>query len=662
MANPLLFFGRDEYQSDSGNLPHLHFLLAIDKSEMGPDAEQIIMGMIKASPFDIITADNIQEFIEEGLVQDMSAISETSENAALILPHFCNDRCQIRIDSGDGPENFKCRKPHNVRDTPDCSSHQFVEMPFTFKPEFDQLMARLGFCEIATNGKSTYNLPFFKPVRHMPPCMANDKHNISPVIPSWFLTTRSMVNAQYIGSRSTPCKYLLKYVAKFDQTQRIETSINTKSTNPKIGATFQHHTKSDSSRRNVEKNYSEKRNSKHPTGRLIAFIEMFQKSMLIPDVKTNLTFRPVSTQAFEIRSRHKIRLDERGTIIKKGDNAIGLTRTRQRKNHDDFMDQIEMDVIRQNGQLHQLQMITNSQKQIIFDDRLHSRSYDSISEFGVRPPELFPIFQTLIPFFRHTTYSKIPKGVDKGSLINSNLKICRWIDGFGRLIKLRTSTLDELELLLHQNLDDFLEMDDDDNQPEYEKRQFSIAMNKIVLKMIRTFKADDSTLTEASLKYKKDVLCDFFLSDEALSSLPPIPVISQINPINCHQWVIHLILSLGKYITEEDALDHPSFRQCLIMTKLISPETDEESCRNSLDNLLIKWINSECIYLSISVYKASSFIMRIHRILEDIIFDDSLPLLESPFTVSKLEESIMKEHADYWPSVKEKHWIWFIIT
>ncbi len=59
-----------------------------------------------------------EEFIEEGLVEDLAEISETLEYAALILSHFCNDRCQIRVGSGDGPENFKCRKPHNVRDTP----------------------------------------------------------------------------------------------------------------------------------------------------------------------------------------------------------------------------------------------------------------------------------------------------------------------------------------------------------------------------------------------------------------------------------------------------------------------------------------------------------------------------------------------------------------
>eukprot|EP00956_Cyclotella_meneghiniana_P041700 scaffold236013_cov33-Cyclotella_meneghiniana.AAC.1 len=88
----------------------------------------------------------------------------------------------MRVGSGDGPENFKCRKPHSVFDTPDPTRDCFVPIPFNFLPQFDQLMERMGFCTIL-NEKASYNLSFFKASRHMSPCMSNCKENISVNIP-----------------------------------------------------------------------------------------------------------------------------------------------------------------------------------------------------------------------------------------------------------------------------------------------------------------------------------------------------------------------------------------------------------------------------------------------------------------------------------------------
>jgi len=51
------------------------------------------------------------------------------------------------VGDGDGPENFKCRKLHNLYDTPDCSSHQHIDIPIEFKPEFNDLMRDLGMCQ-----------------------------------------------------------------------------------------------------------------------------------------------------------------------------------------------------------------------------------------------------------------------------------------------------------------------------------------------------------------------------------------------------------------------------------------------------------------------------------------------------------------------------------
>ena len=54
----------------------------------------------------------------------------------------------------------------------------------------------------------------------------------------------------------------------------------------------------------------------------------------------------------------------------------------------------------------------------------------------------------------------------------------------------------------------------------------------------------------------------------------PIPVTSHSRPSNPHHFLIHIILSLGNYDTEIDALTHASIHECLIAVGLIGNDDD----------------------------------------------------------------------------------------
>lgn len=165
-------FCRDEYQSKSGNLPHIHFVLIIDKSEMGPHADEILMDIIRTSPMSIVRPDELEAYLADGSLKSVDDLDHVAHLAAMLLAHRCNDRCKRRVGEGDGPENFKCRKLHNVRDTPDCGSHQFIDMPHPFKQEFNEMMEDIGMCTYDQFLKKyVYDDPFFNPTRHMPPCI-----------------------------------------------------------------------------------------------------------------------------------------------------------------------------------------------------------------------------------------------------------------------------------------------------------------------------------------------------------------------------------------------------------------------------------------------------------------------------------------------------------
>jgi hypothetical protein len=444
----IALFARDEYQSNSGNLPHNHFVLAIDRSEM-ENPEEFIQDLIRTSPFDIVRPSEVEHLIEEKLISGSHEMMEITNDGACLLPHICSDRCKMRVGVGDGPKDTQCRKPHNTRDSPDPTKNCFIKLPFKYRPEFNALMEKMGFCNITEDQQVEYNLPFFRPTRHMPACIPNDPFNMSPVISSWFIACRSMINAQFIGARDVISKYLLKYVVKFDLTERIETKVNSETGAPQIGKEFLFNTKITRSAVNEEKKFQKSKNAGNPRFLFLHDTNILHKQFLYADIITNLRTQQISTQTFEVRTHHKIDLMGNGAV------ARGRDRNGFERAADEHIDEIWIDKARRSiaPPLHTSQMLTQSQLDILFDDRVDSRKYDSISEFGIRPPELIAVFKTVLPYFRICDIDRkfIP---DLKDMLSTDLNICCWIDGFGRQVRIRKSTIPEIEQLITTNLEE----------------------------------------------------------------------------------------------------------------------------------------------------------------------------------------------------------------
>ena len=74
-----------------------------------------------------------------------------------------------------------------------------------------------------------------------------------------------------------------------------------------------------------------------------------------------------------------------------------------------------------------------------------------------------------------------------------------------------------------------------------------------------------------------------------------IPVLSNISPSNTPHFFTHIILSLGCYKTEMDALCHPNFRACLRAVDLIGISEDEPSLKRYAEELLSKYIEEQLV-------------------------------------------------------------------
>ena len=69
-----------------------------------------------------------------------------------------------------------------------------------------------------------------------------------------------------------------------------------------------------------------------------------------------------------------------------------------------------------------------------------------------------------------------------------------------------------------------------------------------------------------------------------------IPVHSYIQPSTQHQFILHLLLLLGRYETEMDLVRHASLRDAFRYAKLIGNNNDEESLLQYNDNIFVWFI------------------------------------------------------------------------
>ena len=120
-----------------------------------------------------------------------------------------------------------------------------------------------------------------------------------------------MVNVQAIGHANGIAKYILKYVSKFDDCNRVKGSANADTGALKVGSQFLHNTKISTSRINEEKTFKNQRDKHLPHGRDMPLLEMYQLMLGLSEVTTNLTFIQVPTLSFEVRVQHKITLHKK---------------------------------------------------------------------------------------------------------------------------------------------------------------------------------------------------------------------------------------------------------------------------------------------------------------------------------------------------------------
>jgi hypothetical protein len=129
---------------------------------------------------------------------------EVREHARRVLVHTHSSRCLRR--TGDGPNDFACRVPNGMIESPNPTMHCFKELNTVHAPGALEVMQDLGFCNLSEEGDVLTMDEKFVSTRHFPPCDA-ETGTVSPTSSRLFVATHSMCNLQ-LSTRYFSFRYL----------------------------------------------------------------------------------------------------------------------------------------------------------------------------------------------------------------------------------------------------------------------------------------------------------------------------------------------------------------------------------------------------------------------------------------------------------------------
>ena len=163
---------------------------------------------------------------------------------------------------------------------------------------------------------------------------------------------------------------------------------------------------------------------------------------------------------------------------------------------------------------------------------------------------------------------------DIHNLFNDNLFPCDCIDCLVQQITIRKLGKNEITYIIEKNIVS-LKRNDYLTKKEY----FIKSTNDVVNDIINSDKLSDDDVSK------------FIYDDD--NGILPVPVVSNKSPSNTLHILTHIIISLGYYETEIDALCHNTFQECFRNVGLIGYETDKCFLKKYSSQITTKYIEQQ---------------------------------------------------------------------
>jgi predicted GIY-YIG superfamily endonuclease len=601
-------FVRYEYQKDAGNLSHIHLILEISWKLLSDEEKEFVKDLIRSSIVDVVRTEELQSYFDEGIFTSIDEYKDMVHDASKFLPHHCSPRCLMR--TGPGPNDFRCRKLNNRLISNNNTKHTFKKLPNDYSSECINKLIKIGIASpICVNADGyeqpiQYNLPFFHPKRHVPPTNPSDDLNMSPVEGKTFSVCRSMQNAQLLTDCGGVNKYVCKYIGKIDEKNYVIVNVDGKG-QLTTKSVFLHNTKVTTSKINEDKARENSRDNSHVQGRAISHMEMLHVMLKYPEVITDLNFVKVPTLPLELRAG--IDCEKKASVS----NAADAEHAGWLSND-----------IRNSKETIPFWRKHTANESLTFKGVSMSRvSIDKVSKFSLRPPEL-RIFDTMRGYFRWFEYgSTYLTGDQLDDMLDQEFERVRFVDGLMQQVKIRHKALPEILAYLENDLQH------DNTEINYND---SIRVMKALFQDInRVLTTDKDELNIDELDFLGHIELHLIVFHSPGYHLP-CPVFSYPKPTTGMQFILHILLSLGRFETEIDLTTHATIRDCFRYAKLIGDSDNPDDLENYSNELLLNYIKHQVIYFPNSKRVIDSWIIAAGDLFDSVIIRDEIPICNIP--------------------------------
>jgi predicted GIY-YIG superfamily endonuclease len=636
---------RLELQDAKANLPHIHAMIWLKENDGTEEGIRKVVSHIRASTRSMVTLQEEKEYIRRGVVTSQEELREMLKTIERILLHKHSRRCLIPSFQGNQKFNVnevaamgsmtftellqqgaRCKVPNNFLMSPNPNEHCFVEVSIAHSDAALEVMQIIGLVgEYAGNGGFVEFLdPRLVVKRHIPPTTGGEGI-LSPALVPLLLYVLSSMNVQWMDMY-TASRYCAKYAGGTDERNRLylkPPNLKQEGHTVNVHAVDVGNTKI-TSVKHVEDGKA-KLERRQPNGMVIGQTDAGMLALGIHQVYTDIKFIHITTVPLEERPGFD-RPVPIGRLV-----AEGIVNAPVNSIDDiDAQTVLPSHLVRNPPYrvhpMKQWRQFLESAVMLAKDQLLSPYSIDVTTVFGLRPPELlfvnqqenyFKWFERFdIPLTKEQQKNRLDSLIEycHGNVRN-DYDCCAWIDATTKIVKVRAAALPSiLKCIQEASFDEFgIGADEDDKNSVLSFFQF---MHRYFVK-----EKNGRPPRRPNVKRKWAYMKDCYLCDIHQENLP-VTWYTPIKPVQSNRFLIHVLLSMGKFSNELELTLTGSMRNAFIKARLYNP--DPAHREQSINDLTRKYVMTQLLHQPGGTPQFDRFVVATYNVLKNALMNDSL--------------------------------------
>ena len=367
-------------------------------------------------------------------------------------------------------------------------------------------------------------------------------------------------------------------------------------------------TKIKSSRIAMTNNHKKKRNKRRPHGRIIGLSEVFSQIMSFRTVFCSARFVHASTTSLE----HRPAVFVNRSIAHGKDSSSKRSDTNTQSASSSGKDtNVHVEVPSSISSRVQFEedvpwrQFSSKQQVQIEDNYSVSLSLDTVTVYSTRPPELFFVdnYIDYIVYFGRVSSKQI---VIENHLTD-NVLTSSWIDGFEKMVLIRKPAIIAILRKYSEKMIEFtkkasgrrviISTDIFDLFHVLMLKTNSLVFSTEHIAVLDAFGFDNIS-TRRRIE-KKVNLVDLSMFVDETYEVPRLPLVLHdcVRPSNTNKFFVHILLSMGNFVTEYDLWDTSNVRGAFVNAGLLRTDASPEDVKEDMQALARRYVSEQLFFL-----------------------------------------------------------------